>query len=183
MKDPIIFRRDDTLSATDCRYWKDLLYRTVKVGTEVEVAPPKLVPRPQFEADVRAALEPSGSFERLGRYGVFDVMTEHAGIEVRVIGRQPYFSALHKQYTAILRLLIEKGGRPRATCGLHYHLLTPGLAEPVPQIILANLWNLVRRYAPELRFPYSLVIGAPPTIIANLFLNPNPSRNSTTSFM
>ena len=152
MKAPIIFRRDDVLSSDDCRYWKDLLYRTVKVGTEVEVAPPKAVPRPQFEEDVRAALEPSGSFERLGRYGVFDVKTEHAGIEVRVIGRQPYFSALHKQYTAILRILTEKGGRPRATCGLHYHLLTPGLAEPVPQIILANLWNLVRRYAPELRF-------------------------------
>ncbi len=152
MKDPILFRRDDTLSAADCRYWKDLLYRTVKVGTEVEVAPPKAVPRPTFETDVRAALEPSGSFDRLGRYGVFDVITEHAGIEVRVIGRQPYFSVLHKQYTSIFRILSEKGGRPRATCGLHYHLLTPGLAEPVPAIILANLWNLVRRYAPELRF-------------------------------
>ncbi len=152
MKAPILFRRDDTLSAADCLYWKDLLYRVIKVGTEIEVAPPKAAPRPQFEADVRAALEPSGSFERLGRYGVFDVITEHAGIEVRVIGRQPYFSALHKQYTAILRILMEQGGRPRATCGLHYHLLTPGLAEPVPHIILANLWNLVRRYAPELRF-------------------------------
>jgi hypothetical protein len=152
MKDPILFRRDDALSATDGRYWKDLLYRAVKVGIEVEVAPPKASPRPEFEADVRAALEPSGSFERLGHFGVFDVITEHAGIEVRVIGRQPYFSALHKQYTQIFRILNDKGGRPRATCGLHYHLLTPGLAEPVPEIILANLWNLVRRYAPELRF-------------------------------
>jgi hypothetical protein len=26
------------------------------------------------------------------------------------------------------------------------------MAEPVPEIILANLWNLVRRYSPELRF-------------------------------
>ncbi len=152
MKAPILFRRDDTLSAADCLYWKDLLYRVIKVGTELEVAPPKATPRPQFEEAVRRTLEPSGSFERLGRYGVFDVMTEHAGIEVRVIGRQPYFSALHKQYTAILRSLADNGGRPRSTCGLHYHLLAPGLGEPVPEIILANLWNLVRRYAPELRF-------------------------------
>ncbi|MBN1659066.1 MAG: hypothetical protein JXA93_11715, partial [Anaerolineae bacterium] len=27
-----------------------------------------------------------------------------------------------------------------------------GLAEPMPEIILANVWNLTRRYAPELRF-------------------------------
>lgn len=152
MKAPILFRRDDTLSAADGLYWKDLLYRTVKVGTEIEIAPPKATPRPQFEEAVQRALEPSASFERLGRYGVFDVVTEHAGIEVRVIGRQPYFSALHKQYTSILRILAGNGGRPRATCGLHYHLLTPGLGEPMPEIISANLWNLVRRYAPELRF-------------------------------
>lgn len=152
MKNPLIFRRDDTLSAADCLYWKDLLYRTVKVGTEIEVAAPKAKPRPEFEVAVRERLEPSGSFERLGRYGVCDVVTEHAGIELRVIGRQPYFSALHKQYSAIVNILLEQGARPRSTCGLHFHLLTPGLGEPVPEIILANVWNLTRRYAPELRF-------------------------------
>ena len=152
MKNPLIFRRDDRLSVAECLYWKDLLYRSVKVGTEIAVAPPKTISRPDFEAAVRATLEPSGSFERLGRYGVFDVITEHAGIEIRVIGRQPYFSALHRQYSDILRVLLEIGARPRATCGLHFHLLTPGLGEPVPEIVLANVWNLTRRYAPELRF-------------------------------
>jgi hypothetical protein len=152
MNDPILFRRTDTLAADDARYWKDLLYRTAKIGTEIEVAPPRGVPRPDFEARVQALLEPSGSFERLGRFGVLDVAPEHSGVEVRVIGRQPFFAALHRQYAAILRILHEEGGRPRATCGLHFHLLTPGLAEPVPEIVLANLWNLVRRYAPELKF-------------------------------
>ena len=152
MKEPLIFRRDDVLSCEQALYWKDLLYRIVKVGTEIEVAPPKTIARPDFEAAVRATLEPSESFERLGRYGVFDVITEHAGIEIRVIGRQPYFSALRKQYSDILRILWASGARPRATCGLHFHLLTPGLGEPVPEIILANVWNLTRRYAPELRF-------------------------------
>ncbi|HTP11155.1 MAG TPA: hypothetical protein VMP08_23030 [Anaerolineae bacterium] len=152
MKEPILFRRNDCLSHEQALYWKDLLYRTIKIGTEIEVAVPKGMPRPAFEASVRETLQPSGSFERLGPYGVLDVITEHAGIEVRVIGRQPYFSALQRQYTSILRVLSEQGGRPRATCGLHFHTLTPGLAEPGPEIILANTWNLVRRYAPELRF-------------------------------
>ncbi len=152
MKEPILFRRQYVLECDQAQYWKDLLYRTVKIGTEIEVAPPKGMDRPLFEEQVRSALEPSGSFERLGRYGVLDVIPEHAGIEVRVIGRQPYFSVLHKQYTAIAHILLEAGGRLKATCGLHFHLLTPGLAEAVPEIILANLWNLVRRYAPALRF-------------------------------
>lgn len=158
MKDPILFRRSDTLSAERCRYWKDLLYRVTKIGTEVEVALPRGVTRPEFEAEIRQALGPSGSFEQLGPYGVLDVVPEHAGIEIRVIGRQPFFSALRAEYQAICRILLEKEARPRPTCGLHFHLITPGLAEPVPEIILANLWNLVRRYAPEVRF---LTSGGP----------------------
>ncbi len=167
MKEPILFRRNDCLSNEQALYWKDLLYRTTKIGTEIEVAVPKGMPRPTFEVSVREMLQPSGSFEQLGPYGVLDVSAEHAGIEIRVIGRQPYFSALHQQYTSILRVLSEQGGRPRATCGLHFHLLTPGLVEPVPEIILANTWNLVRRYAPELRFLTSggdsLAGAVPPT--------------------
>lgn len=152
MKDPILLRRKDTLSVTEASYWKDLFYRTVKIGTELEVAPPKGCDRPTFERAVRTALSPSGCLENLGANGVLDVKPEHCGIEVRVIGRQPHFWALLKQYTSIMSALRQAQARPRPTCGLHFHVLTPGLAEPVPEIILANLWNLTRRYAPELKF-------------------------------
>jgi len=152
MKDPILFRRTDTLPPETAAYWKDLLYRVVKVGVELEVAPPKGMKRPLFEENVRQALTPSGNVERLGENGVWDVQTEHCGIEIRIIGRHPYFPALQAQYKTIMDALIRHGARPRATCGLHYHLLSPGLAEPMPEIIAANLWNLTRRYAPELKF-------------------------------
>lgn len=152
MKDPIILRRDDILSPTEAGYWKDLLYRVTKVGAELEVAPPKGMKRPSFEETVRQELAPSGDFARLGANGVLDVTPEHCGIEIRVIGRQPYFRALQQQYNNIMMILKANGARPRPTCGMHLHLLTPGLAEPVPEIILANLWNLTRRYAPELKF-------------------------------
>jgi hypothetical protein len=39
MKDPIVIRRKDTLSLEQASYWKDLLYRVIKIGTEIEVAP------------------------------------------------------------------------------------------------------------------------------------------------
>jgi hypothetical protein len=152
MKDPIILRRNHTLSPVEAGYWKDLLYRAVKIGTELEVTPPKGQPRPDFEEAVRRQLAPSGTLDQLGQNGVLDVQPEHCGIEVRIIGRHPHFRALQQQYTEITHVLIANGARPRATCGLHFHLLTPGLAEPVPEIILANLWNLTRRYAPELKF-------------------------------
>ena len=152
MKDPILLRRDDLLTPDQAAYWKDLLYRTIKIGAELEVAPPKGMKRPDFEAAVRAALNPSGSLERLGENGVWDVQTEHCGIEIRIIGRHPHFGALQAQYRRIMNVLLAQGARPRATCGPHFHLLPPGLAEPVPVIVLANLWNLVRRYAPELKF-------------------------------
>lgn len=152
MRDPIVLRRTDILTLVEASYWKDLLYRVTKIGTELEVAPPKGVRRPDFEAAVRTALAPSESLDTLGTTGVLDVQTEHCGIEVRVIGRQPYFRALQRQYSMIMNVLAAQGGRSRPTCGNHFHLLTPGLAEPVPEIILANLWNLVRRYAPELKW-------------------------------
>ena len=152
MNDPIVLRRKDILPPAEAGYWKDLLYRAVKIGTELEVAPPKGCERPVFEETVRQALQPSLSLERLGANGVLDVRPEHCGVEIRIIGRQPHFRALQRQYGSIMDALNAQGGRPRHTCGLHFHLLTPSLAEPVPEIVLANLWNLTRRYAPELRF-------------------------------
>ncbi len=152
MRDPIILNHRSPLVPNEARYWKDLLYRVTKVGTEIEVAPPKRVKREAFEADVQTALQPSHDFACLGTHGVVDVVTEHCGVEIQVIGRQPYFRTLQSQYASIMSFLHRSGARPRATCGLHFHLLTPGLAEPVPEVIVANLWNLVRRYAPELKF-------------------------------
>ncbi|MEW5867702.1 MAG: hypothetical protein AB1894_00375 [Chloroflexota bacterium] len=152
MKDPILFRRSDTLDPVEAGYWKDLLYRVAKIGAELEVAPPKGMSRPEFEGQVRQDLAPSGTLERLGANGVLDVQPEHCGIEIRIIGRQPHFRSLQRQYQTIMKVLWGRGSRSRPTCGLHFHLLTPTLAEPVPEIILANLWNLTRRYGPELKF-------------------------------
>ena len=151
MKEPILFRRDDLLSPDEALYWKDLLYRTVKIGVEIEFAMPKGINKKDFLPTLRDALQPSKDLNHLGRYGVLDAISEHCGIEIQIIGRQPYYAALLQQYRDILALL-PQGIRTRPTCGLHYHLLTVGLSEPVPEIILANLWNLTRRYAPYLRF-------------------------------
>lgn len=152
MKDPIFLRRKDILTFEEAAYWKDLLYQVTKIGLELEVATPKGCERETFEARVKEKLSPSETLEALGANGVLNVGPEHCGVEIRIIGRQPHFRALQRQLSAIMQVLLQEGGRARATCGLHFHMMTPGLAEPVPEIVLANFWNLVRRYAPELRF-------------------------------
>mgnify|MGYP001022583187 CR=1 FL=1 len=152
MKEPIFLRRSDILSLEQARYWKYLLYQVTKIGLELEVAPPKGCDRPTFEESVNRLLIPSGTLNSLGINGVLDISKEHCGVEIRIIGRQPHYRSLQRQLTTIMNALLQQGSRARSTCGLHFHILTPGLAEPVPEIILANLWNLVRRYAPELRF-------------------------------
>jgi len=151
MKEPILFRRNDCLTCDQDLYWKDLLYRTVKIGTEVEFALPKGVTKEELMPHLIEALQPTQDLTRLGRYGVLNVVSEHCGIEIQIIGRQPYYTALLQQYHDLFAQLPE-GIRARPTCGLHYHVLAVGLAEPVPEIILANVWNLTRRYAPHLRF-------------------------------
>lgn len=151
MKEPIIFRRDDHLGYEQAMYWKDLLYRTIKIGTEVEFALPKGAKKAEFLPALIQTLQPTKDLTRQGRYGVLNVINEHCGIETQIIGRQPYYPALLEQYREIFALL-PSGIRARPTCGLHYHALAIGLSEPVPEIILANVWNLVRRYAPYLRF-------------------------------
>ena len=49
MKDPIVLHWKDILQSAEVLYWKDLLDRVVKIGTELEVAPPKGSDRPSFE--------------------------------------------------------------------------------------------------------------------------------------
>lgn len=97
-------------------------------------------------------LQPSQSMDDLGRLGVFDVSKEHCGIEIRVIGRHPHWGALLAQYQQIVKPLLGYNVRVRPTCGLHFHLIGIGLAEPIPEIILANLWNMMRRYGPGIKF-------------------------------
>ncbi|MBD3289910.1 hypothetical protein GF337_13975, partial [candidate division KSB1 bacterium] len=152
MKELIFFERTDCLTQDDALYWKDLLYRVIKVGTELEYALPQGVKKKEVLPKITDALLPTNNINQLGRYGVLDVENEHCGFEIRVIGRQPYYKTLLNQYQHITSVISEFGVRTKYTCGLHYHLLAIGLNECMPEIILANFWNLVRRYAPSLKF-------------------------------
>ncbi|XCN71545.1 MAG: hypothetical protein Q3M24_14620 [Candidatus Electrothrix aestuarii] len=149
---PAFLSRPDSLTLPDARYFQDLLYRTVKIGTELEFALPKGVLREDFQPRIEQALHPSGNMNQLGELGVYDVIKEHCGVEILVIGRHPHWEALLNQYQHIILPLLAEKIRMRPTCGLHFHILGTGLAEEVPEIVLANLWNMARIFSPGLKF-------------------------------
>ncbi len=149
---PVFHIRDDCLSVVDARYYQDLLYRTIKIGTELEFALPKGVVREDFQPQIEKFMEPSQDMNRLGRLGVFNVIKEHCGVEVLIIGRHPHWDSLVEQYSQIIHPLLKMNVRMRPTCGFHFHLLQVGLSEDIPEIILANLWNMFRLFAPGLKF-------------------------------
>ena len=149
---PIFFPRKDRLDPDQAAYYQDLLYRVTKVGTEIEFALPKGVRREDFQPLVEQIMYPSQDMNQLGSLGVYDVVKEHSGVEIQVIGRHPHFETLQTQYRSILAPLISAQVRMRPTCGLHFHALCIGIAESLPEIIVANLWNLTRKYAPGLKF-------------------------------
>ncbi len=149
---PLFSPRADSLSVTEARYYQDLLYRTVKIGTELEFALPKGVLREEFQHKIEALLEPSRDMKQLGRLGVFNVIKEHCGIEILITGRHPHWSTLVDQYRRIIVPLLRHKIRMRPTCGFHFHLLQVETAEHIPEIILANFWNMSRLFAPALKF-------------------------------
>lgn len=151
----VFFRRDDTLSHEQDRYYQDLIYRVLKIGPELEFGLPRGMQSHAFRAHLEKRLGPSRDLENLGTLGIFDVVKEHCGVELQVIGRHPQWNSLLDQYTQIIDILLEEKVRMRQTCGLHFHLIAVGLSERIPQIILANLWNLVRKHAPGLKYLFS----------------------------
>jgi|GEM_PF-506624 len=152
----IIFsERDDTLTHHQDQYYQDLFYRVLKIGTELECAKPKKANVEAMRSELEQLLKPSRDLENLGELGIYNVVKEHCGVEIQIIGRHPHWNALWEQYRKVISILLEKRARMRPTCGLHFHLIDVGLSETIPEIIMANLWNLIRRHAPGLKFLFS----------------------------
>ncbi len=149
---PLFHPRQDCLSVSEAHYYQDLLYRTIKIGTELEFALPKGVLREDFQPRIEELMEPSEDLNDLGRLGVYKVINEHCGVEILIIGRHPHWESLVEQYSQIVLPLLDLKVRMRPTCGFHFHLLQVGASENIPEIILANLWNMFRLFAPGLKF-------------------------------
>lgn len=133
----------------------------------------------KMRAHISKELEPTNSLTHIGKYGVNEVKEDgsliESGVEVTTCGRRFDVDRFNKQNEHILGVMRHYGGYVDGHCGAHIHTLLsytgkPGrhfnteIEEPIPQIIMANLHQITRRFAPELFWITSAMRGTKDSI-------------------
>lgn len=121
---------------------------------------------------VTEALKPTNFVGALGENGIYKVckdgsLSGDGGIEIATAGRRVEFNSIYEMISKVMAICEEKGAFVDERCSIHIHLLasylTPGFSEddsgsnyiknevtelerPMPEIILANFHQLIRRY-------------------------------------
>ena len=108
-------------------------------------------------------LQPSGFVGKTGKSGALEVKKDgslqaNGGIEVPTVGRRIHWNSFYQMCKGIADPIAERGGFINERCSQHYHILAgyfdsgrvgrqiSELEIPLPEIILANLHQLHRRY-------------------------------------
>ncbi|MBD3260776.1 MAG: hypothetical protein GF334_03730 [Candidatus Altiarchaeales archaeon] len=122
--------------------------------------------------EMRDLLTPTGTLGQVGASGVLEVKKDNSlmyngGIEVPTVGRRIHWNSFYNMCKNIIDPIVENGGFVNERCGQHYHVLAgyfqgpekiSDLEEPLPEIVLANLHQLHRRY--ELAMFWIMSAGA-----------------------
>lgn len=118
----------------------------------------------------RDIFKPLKSFEKLSPSGVYDVTEDGSllgekGIEIITTGRRFTYQSMYDMTKAIVDFSLENGAYVNCRCGLHFHVLAgwldfdegysarikgeeySELEKPMPDVILANLHQLYRRFS------------------------------------
>ena len=113
--------------------------------------------------EMRQILQPADFVGDFGAAGVLHVkkdnsLANNGGIEIPTVGRRVHWASFYNMCKSILDPLRARGGSINERCGQHYHVLAAyfdgartgrGISElekPIPEIVLANLHQLHRRY-------------------------------------
>jgi len=135
--------------------------------------------------EMRELLQPTENVSDFGKKGVFEVKKDNSlinngGIEIPTVGRRVHWNSFYQMCKDIIDPISERGGFVNERCGQHYHILAgyfggrelggrlgaglgrtvSELEKPVPEIVLANLHQLHRRY--ELAMFWIMSSGADP---------------------
>lgn len=121
--------------------WQHWVKTQVRVGIELEK-------EGTVQMNLGTQLSPSGSYDRLTQYNVVNVVFDgsvHGGTEVLVCGTNENFSTAHRKMVELHGVLHRAGLSAGLSAGMHYHLLA-AQDDAMPEVILKNLYQLVRRY-------------------------------------
>lgn len=108
-------------------------------------------------------LKPTGSVGKVGDHGVLEVkkdnsLLDNGGMEIPTVGRRVHWASFYRMSKEIIDASLARGAYVNERSGQHYHILAgyfegggrseaiSELERPMPEIILANLHQLHRRY-------------------------------------
>lgn len=105
---------------------------------------------------------PTGFVGNVGKSGALEVKKDNSlqhngGIEIPTVGRRVHWNSFYQMCKDIIDPIVGRGGYVNERCGQHFHILAgyfkknvaariSELEEPLPEIVLANLHQLHRRY-------------------------------------
>jgi hypothetical protein len=111
--------------------------------------------------EMKELFMPSGFVGTVGKSGALEVIKDGSlpggGIEVPTVGRRVHWQSFYNMCKGILDPIVHRGGFVNERCGQHFHVLAgyfkkdvrsriSELEQPLPEIVLANLHQLNRRY-------------------------------------
>lgn len=149
---------EEAISFEDVKKFVHYFKTQLRIGVELEKDNSRGRSR-----ELATALRPTHDYNRMGAFGVYDIVPDGSlsqnGQEVLVIGANEEFSSWHRKMKAIHEILKEHGYHETQKCGMHYHLLTVQ-QETIPEVIIKNLYQLVRYFSDALVWMGSCQRGA-----------------------
>lgn len=161
MFDYLLFNdRLGRLSSREAEYWQMMFKKILKVGEEFEVQVPQDRSLDRASRIFHDAFNPSHSIFNHGQYGVKEVMTDGSvphGLEIVTVGKRFEWKNFQEMNSHIMQTFQDNDIYTSHHTGMHIHLLAgytnhevTELERNVPEIILANFYQLHRIFAPEL---------------------------------
>lgn len=161
MFDYLIFNnRLGKLDTRETEYWQMMFRKILKVGEEFEVQAPRNTDLDDIYDYFRRAFNPSGSIHHHGQYGIKEVAHDGSvphGVEVITVGKRFDWKEFYTMNKRVMDTFHDHDIYTSHHTGMHIHLLAgytnndlTELERNVPEIILANFYQLHRIFAPEL---------------------------------
>jgi hypothetical protein len=152
------------LTSRDTDYWKMMFSKLIKVGEEFEVHVPTNLDLVNVFQRFRRDFNPTGSVEHVGEHGIYEVKQDGSvpnGMELVTVGRRFDWKVFYEMNKKIMDKFQEYEFYTTHHTGMHIHILASynadengryrtELEKAVPEIILANYYQLHRIFAPEL---------------------------------
>lgn len=161
MFDYLLFNdRLGRLSTRETEYWQMMFRKILKVGEEFEVQVPQDRSLDRVMGSMNQSFNPSRSVHHHGQFGIkevtFDGSVPH-GLELITVGKRFDWKGFYSMNDMIMDNFRQYDIYTSHHTGMHIHLLAgytnndlTELERNVPEIILANFYQLHRIFAPEL---------------------------------